>query len=303
MWTIEKLQEYIADQVEESLYLDYKAAGSLSKEEKKKTEISKDISSFANSDGGIIIYGVKEFERETKFLPESIDPIDRISFSKEALEDIINSRISPRIHGIIITPIIIGEASENKVVYIVEIPKGNTAHQAHDKRYYRRFNFQSIAMDDWEIKDIINRQSLTEVEINFRPRFNKAFLDTYKRNGKSKLTFDVIATNTGRKVIQYVDCFITGNEFVADLIIPRPPVKDDTFELIYSNEVERKGEINEDNFVFSVQRMPILPKTFRVLGEVEIYSRFLNEKVGLTVTTSTDDNRVVKFYKSDQFID
>lgn len=288
MWTLETLQKHITDQIEESLYLDYKAAGSLSKEDKKKTEISKDISAFANSDGGVIIYGMKEFQKDTKYLPESIDPIDRNYFSKETLEDIINSRISPRIHGIVITPITIGEPSENKVVYVVEIPKGNTAFQAYDKRYYRRFNFQSVAMDDWEIKDIINRQSLTEVKITFRPRFNKSFLETYKKQGKSKLLFDIIATNTGRKIIQYIECFITGNGYVADMIIPTPPVTNDRFELIYSNEIERKAKIGDDSFVINVQRMAILPMTFSVVGQIEIYSRFLTEKVGLTVATSTD---------------
>lgn len=303
MWTSQKLQEYIDNQVEESIYLDYKAAGSLSKEDKKKTEISINVSAFANSDGGIIIYGIKEFQKETKFLPESIDPIDRTYFSKEALEEIINSRISPRIHGIIITPVTIGEPSENKVVYIVEIPKGNTAHQAYDKKYYRRFNFQSIGMDDWEIKDIINRQILTDVEITFLPRFNTAYLEAFKKNGNAKMPFDIVATNKGRKVIQFIDCFITGNEIVADLIIPRPSSKKKGyFELFYSNEVERKAEINNESFIINIQRIPILSNTTRVLGQIEIYSRFLNEKVGLTVNTSTDDNSVIKFYKSEDFI-
>ena len=45
--------------VEESAALDYKRADSLNKrDDKKKTEITKDVSSFANSAGGTIIYGI-----------------------------------------------------------------------------------------------------------------------------------------------------------------------------------------------------------------------------------------------------
>lgn len=40
----------------------------------------------------------------------------------------------------------------------MNIPKSNTAHQAFDKKYYKRYNFESVAMEDYEIKDIINRQ-------------------------------------------------------------------------------------------------------------------------------------------------
>ena len=52
------LEDLINNEVEENLHLDYKSAGSLSKEDKKKAEITKDVSAFANSDGGIIVYGI-----------------------------------------------------------------------------------------------------------------------------------------------------------------------------------------------------------------------------------------------------
>ena|ERR1017187_4142001 len=104
MWSVEKINQFIADKVEENLYLDYKASDALGKSDSKKNEISKDVSAFANSDGGVIIYGIKEFRKDTNFLPEKIDPVKRDEFSKETLEQIINTRISPTIHGIIITP-------------------------------------------------------------------------------------------------------------------------------------------------------------------------------------------------------
>ena len=95
------LKNLITNQIEENLNLDYKAAASLGKSDGKKDEISRDVSAFANSSGGLIIYGIKEFdEAEKKHLPEKIDPVNRIEFSKEWLESVINGRISPRIEGI-----------------------------------------------------------------------------------------------------------------------------------------------------------------------------------------------------------
>ena len=59
-YTFADIQYLIDNGVEESIHLDFKAAGALAKDDKKKNEIAKDVSAFANSDGGIIIYGISE---------------------------------------------------------------------------------------------------------------------------------------------------------------------------------------------------------------------------------------------------
>ena len=50
----------ITNGVKESLELDYKQCASLQKADGKKKEISKDVSAFANSAGGTIVYGMIE---------------------------------------------------------------------------------------------------------------------------------------------------------------------------------------------------------------------------------------------------
>ena len=160
---LDKIKSYIENKVEENLNLDYKAAGSLQRNDKKTNEISKDVSAFANSDGGTIIYGIQE-DKINRHLPDSIDPIDRKEISKEWLEQIIQSKIRPRIRGIKIHSVTVNE-EKNQVVYAVEIPQSNTAHQANDKKYYRRFNFNSEPMYDYEIKDILNRTKLPIIDL------------------------------------------------------------------------------------------------------------------------------------------
>src|SRR5436190_12199869 len=90
VWDEAELQRHITDGVEESLTLDYKAAGGLSKDAAKKTDITKDVSAMGHSAGGTIIYGIKEKPAPDNNKPERIDPIDRTQFSKEWLETIIN---------------------------------------------------------------------------------------------------------------------------------------------------------------------------------------------------------------------
>jgi hypothetical protein len=170
MWTQKIIEEYIANQIQENLNLDYKASGAFSREnnvkDKKIEDISKDVSSMANSQGGVIIYGIKEFGGDKRYLPEKIDPIDQTVFSKEWLEQIINSGIHPRIQGIVIHPVQL-DTDPKHCVYVVEIPQSNTAHQAKDKRYYKRYNFESVAMEDYEIRDTMNRASVPNVSVKF----------------------------------------------------------------------------------------------------------------------------------------
>lgn len=161
-WNQTRVQQYIDDETEESLNLDYKAADALSKQPKKKTEITKDVSAMANSDGGIIIYGVIE---QNNF-PSSIDSVNRNDFSKEWLEHVIGN-IRPKIDGLLIHPVPIGNSTAD-VVYVVEIPKSHTAHQAMDKRYYKRFNFESVPMEHYEMLDVLNRQQHPRIEIELQ---------------------------------------------------------------------------------------------------------------------------------------
>ena len=160
MWNLDGLQQLIRDNVEENLSLEYKSAEALGKSDAKKAEIVRDVSAFANSSGGVLIYGIAEFQkREQRHLPEKIDPVNRQEYSKEWLEQIIQS-IQPRIDGIVIEPVTINPSS---VCYVVSIPQSHTAHQARDHVYYRRHNFNVLAMEDYEVRDVMNRRKRPKI--------------------------------------------------------------------------------------------------------------------------------------------
>jgi predicted HTH transcriptional regulator len=62
--TKEDLQRLVDEEVPESLILDYKASPSLARDDKPRDELCKDVSAFANSAGGQIIYGIVEKDRK-----------------------------------------------------------------------------------------------------------------------------------------------------------------------------------------------------------------------------------------------
>jgi len=305
MWNQKKLEDYISDKIEENIHLDYKSAAALGTSEGKRKEIAKDISAFANSDGGIIIYGIREFQEEEKrHMPEKIDPVNRKEFTKEWLEQVISGNIAPKIQDLKITPVTIDD-SDDKVVYVVEIKKGNTAHQSKDKRYYKRYNFESQMMDDWEIKDIINRVSKTQIEILLEPRIRRNILKDILGNTQDySVDFQVRAFNSGNKVAKYIDCYFTANKDVYKYLIePRPKRSKSHFELLFSNEIENRIEIDGKRVKLNTERFVILPNTWRELGVLSVKAGLLKEEHELKVATSTEDNYVVKNFKTNKLLD
>jgi Putative DNA-binding domain len=156
-FTKEYLVRLIADGIEESSQLEYKAAEALGRADGRKCELTKDISALANSAGGVLIYGIREHtDSDRSHLPERLDPVDQSEYSKEWLDQITAS-IQPRIEGLRIIPLHVGPKLSD-YCYVIEIPQSATAHQALDRRYYRRRNFETTAMEDYEIRDVMNRR-------------------------------------------------------------------------------------------------------------------------------------------------
>lgn len=195
-WTQASLQNFITSEIEESLTLEYKSAEALDRNETKKKEITKDVSAMANSAGGIIVYGISEFGEENKrHLPERITPVDRRKYPREWVEQIIQA-IRPRIDGIVIHSVNLS-SGENDTAYVIEIPQSNTAHQASDHRYYKRFNFQAVPMEDYEIRDVMFREQTPNITLNF--------LIEITADAQNLV---VQARNNGSAFAQYVACVL-----------------------------------------------------------------------------------------------
>lgn len=157
-WTEDDILSLIRNKVEESTTLEYKACDALGRTDSKKKEISKDVSAFANSAGGTIVYGITENKAHE---PEDIDAgYDPRDISGEWLEQVINSNIERRISEVIINTVPLIASRPGKVLYVVYIPESNLApHMAADDRFYKRFNFQSIAMKEYEVRNLIRQEN------------------------------------------------------------------------------------------------------------------------------------------------
>lgn len=298
VWDQSRIEEYITQGIEESLTLDYKAAGSLAKTDGKRSEITKDVSAMANSAGGIIIYGMME-DVTNKHLPGAIDPIDRNNISKEWLEQVINN-IQPRIDGIVIHPVPL-DTAPNHVVYVVNIPQSHTAHQAKDWRYYKRFNFESVPMEDYEVRDVMGRQQYARIELDFRillrqetetnifPTYD-SFLGSSKEPKKILFAeLHIKISNTGKMVGQHIKVHLdVPLDFLYDdyadvreyLNKPQRQINLDAHTRYSLNNTVRDyikgggGILGSPEEYGPARYVPLLPETDMVLDELRLNSDF-----------------------------
>ncbi len=115
------------DKYPEDRYVDYKQK----LPEKKSTDnldensycsFIKDICSFANSLGGIIIYGIKEGKGKDKGKPEEVEGLGEISedAEKRRLQNIIHSRTDPTVKGLELKKLTL---KDGKAIFIIKVPK------------------------------------------------------------------------------------------------------------------------------------------------------------------------------------
>lgn len=194
-YTISDIQSLIDNAAEESIHLEFKSAPALSKADSVRGEISKDVAAFANSDGGIIVYGVSE---DNSHKATSLSYIDGTVFTKEWLEQTIQSNIQRPIDELKIFPIRV-DSDLLKTLYIVKIPASLDApHMSRDKRFYKRNNFKSVQMEEYEVRNSYGRKkkslmAITSWKIALGKMDNHSDID----NDSIALDVTVVVTNDG----------------------------------------------------------------------------------------------------------
>lgn len=164
-WEEDDIVALISNRTQESIDLDYKECDALALTDSKKNEVSKDVSAFANSAGGTIVYGVIEDKHVPLRLDHGFDPN---VISKEWLEQVISFRIKRTIDGVRIKQIELSKSNPGKVVYVVYVPQSTRApHQASDKKFYKRRNFASEPMEEYEIRDVANRSEVPDLWLQY----------------------------------------------------------------------------------------------------------------------------------------
>lgn len=206
--TEEDIKQLISLKVEESIHLDFKQTDSLGKNDKRKSELTKDVSAFANSAGGFIVYGLIE----KNHVADSFSFIDGNEITKEWIEQVIQTGIQRKIEGLKITPVRFDNDIE-KSIYVIRIPESSLApHMTSDKRFYKRYNFESVQMEEYEIRNLYNRKEKTSLVIHNIITSTKVDIENegdYNETVFYFLAFQI--ENIGRSIEKYFKLIIQLN--------------------------------------------------------------------------------------------
>lgn len=166
--TLDELKQLITDQISEKKTVDYKSLLELDGDEKKK-EFLADMVSFANTDGGFIVYGMNE----EAGVPTDLLGINssNIDILKGRIESIIRDGIAPRFNSITVVDVPI---SENQKALVIKIPKSWAAphmvwYKRSSKFFARNSSHGKYQLEALEIRSLIlASENLVNQIRNFR---------------------------------------------------------------------------------------------------------------------------------------
>lgn len=206
-WTLDDIKELLANGEQENLMLEYKASLAIGEwTDSKRNELAKDVCAFANSAGGLIVIGIGEVDHKPALLD---DGVDTSRVSKEAIESALRARIAPRVDDLTIKEIPNPE-KPFFAYFVIGIPRSMRApHMCSPMhRYYRRYNFECVPMEHYEVEDVHRRQSEPALDFVCEAQSTGETLS----DGRRVFTLQVGVTNEGS---------VTARDILVRFYVPR----------------------------------------------------------------------------------
>ena len=139
----------------ESHTLDYKRSIQVDTRP-RKLELAKDVSSFANEDGGVLLYGIPEDDTGEAPTPQPLPQCGMVipPSLPETIENILVETIDPPLPECHIRVIWLDDERSKTALFVYHPASWNRPHMTlyEDGRYYRRGNFRAVLMKEREVE-------------------------------------------------------------------------------------------------------------------------------------------------------
>ena len=228
------LLRLIADRTVETVVLDFKCKedpsnGRFSK--KDRQTLGQLLSGFANSSGGLVIWGIYAQKNEDGLdCAKALCPIQNIELFHSEAQTLCGQLLMPRYDGVQLNVIPAGN-DPGRGYLIINVERSerrpHRCEAAGEKQYFKRAGDSFFAMEHYDIEDAFKRTTTPEITFTLVP----ITVDSSKQGDKMvrRITFSAKLTNVGDVVCRfpYLEILDQKNMHLSEPFgLPRKPMQD-----------------------------------------------------------------------------
>jgi hypothetical protein len=197
------IEAFVSESKAEDLYLDFKRksnANIAALNDDDKKNLSKAMSGFANSAGGIIVWGViAERGGNDPELPDvakSLAPIKNLDAFHSNLNDLLQLATKPTVAHARNVKVSVPSPMEGYVVtYVPEVENPPYRAEWSGRHYYKRAGSRFYEMEPFDIRDVVSRGRYPKIEIQ------TSWSPIETRNDLHLYELEVVLTNRGPSLL------------------------------------------------------------------------------------------------------
>jgi len=167
---LDAINEYLATGQEEHITLDFKIVNDadLANRDDRKN-LAKAISGFANSSGGLIVWGIDARKNADGIdCAQNPQPIDRLPRFITRLNELTGEAANPLVDGIQHKPILDGNDGGFAVTIVPESDSGPHMAKLGEDRYYKRSGDSFYRMEHFDLEDMFGRRKKPKLVLTSR---------------------------------------------------------------------------------------------------------------------------------------
>ncbi len=311
---IDYINNLIKDKVVENYYLEFKSVEEIDYTGKRKLfnsdkkNYAKSISAFGNTDGGVIIWGIKTGASDADYASEKL-PIKNISNFKSLLEGFTSLVTSPP-HPNVTNTIIFEDKSQDTGYIITHIPKSSQRPlqvvSDNEFRYYIRAGSSSLPASDTFLRSLFGKEPQPDTFIAWG--VSPVKIDEF---GAIKIDAGLMLHNRGENISRNVNGYLHIGGLGLAIEVNRNYQNDFSY---YTNNINgmKVGFTAKPHFVLGVEheiqplllhieiKKPITPNGIQIYALVNGDNQ-MSHKITINVSKEELENAYDSYIKDNNF--
>lgn len=168
--SVADIEQFVQSKQEETLHLEFKAITrpDLSARDDKRN-LAAALSGFANSDGGLIVWGVDARKNDDEIdCAVALKEITGVTAFTSRLNELTGEAVLPRIDGVLHRPIARPNGNGFAVTLVLESDIGPHMAKLGEDRYFKRSGTSFYRMEHFDVADMFGRRRRPKLAVTTR---------------------------------------------------------------------------------------------------------------------------------------